>query len=124
MLGADQKDWLKLSLKNSDAAWKVLGSSVPMLQFGFDTSIKGGSIDGILWSDSWDGYPVELKEITAFIRDENIANIVSLSGDRHAHFAGLVPSYDENNTAGKGVIAEFICGDTASTLRIPVKIAP
>ena len=85
---------------------------------GFDATIKGLPVDGVLWSDSWDGYPLERKEMAAFLRDESIANVLSFTGDRHAHFAGLVPSYDQHGKPDKVVLVEFAGGDAASTSRL------
>ncbi|MGI9206051.1 MAG: alkaline phosphatase D family protein, partial [Woeseiaceae bacterium] len=91
MLGASQKAWLKKTLSNSTARWKVLCNNVPMMRFGFDSTFtEHGVPDGIYFSDSWDGYPNERNELMQFIVEQNIANVISLTGDRHAHFAGLV----------------------------------
>lgn len=91
MLGASQKAWLKETLANSTARWKVLCNNVPMMRFGFDSTFtEHGVPDGIYFSDSWDGYPNERNELMQFIVEQNIANVISLTGDRHAHFAGLV----------------------------------
>lgn len=118
MLGAAQKAWLKHSLKRSNARWKVLANSVPMTSFGFDTSFKGGSVDGVLWSDSWDGYPIERREMATYIHEESIPNVISVSGDRHAHFASLIPSYARDGKPGPAALVEFTGGDTASTSRL------
>lgn len=105
LLGANQKSWLKQSLTNSTAKWKVIGNPCPMMQYGFDTSfLDNGSLDGVLWSDAWDGYPIERREILNYIAENKISNVVSLSGDRHAHFAGLVT---DKEVKPSGSIPEF-----------------
>jgi alkaline phosphatase D len=43
-----------------------------------------------LSADGWDGYASERRELMSFLRDEQIGNVVSLSGDHHSHFAGVV----------------------------------
>lgn len=108
MLGETQKDWLKQTLANSTAQWKVLCNNVPMMGFGFDSLfVEHGVIDGIYFSDSWDGYPNERNEIMQFIRETEIPNVISLTGDRHAHYAGLV--YDDYRSAEPfPVIAELV----------------
>lgn len=91
MLGADQKQWFKDSLMASDATWKVWGSEVPLFRF----LIRQGPIaallaDRLLNADAWDGYNTERKELMKFIGDNQIANVVSFSGDVHAHYAGYI----------------------------------
>ena len=107
LLGETQKDWLKQTLANSPARWKVICNNVPMMGFGFDSSfIEHGVVNGVYFSDSWDGYPNERNELMQFIRATQISNVISLTGDRHAHYAGLV--YDDYRSAEPfPVIAEL-----------------
>jgi len=45
--------------------------------------------------DSWDGYPTERNELMSYLKTEAIQNVVVLSGDIHASFAGtLVDDFD------------------------------
>lgn len=105
LLGANQKDWLKKSLTNSTAKWKAIGNPCPMMQYGFDSSfLDNGTIDAVLWSDAWDGFPMERREMLNYIAENKINNVVSLSGDRHAHFAGLVT---DKKVKPSGAIPEF-----------------
>ncbi len=107
LLGAAQKAWLKESLTASDARWKAICNDVPLLRFGFDMSFREhGNLDDLWWTDSWDGYPVERRELMSFVRDNSLSNVVSLTGDRHAHFAGLV--YDDfDGDAPTPAVPEF-----------------
>ena len=118
MLGRKQKDWLKTSLKKSTAKWKPIINNTPFMRFGFDISFKeGGTTGGIFWSDSWDGYPIERREMMNYIRDEKIPNVLSLTGDRHAHYAGYIyDDYDGKNP--KAVIPEFACASISAPCRI------
>ena len=79
LLGTFQKQWLKETLRSSEATFKVIASSVP-----FSEGIKPGS------KDPWDGYPEEhmlMEEIFSFIEKEKIegvaANHLIRSADRH-----------------------------------------
>ncbi len=121
MLGAEQKAWLKRSMGRSTAHWKVFCNSTPMMRFGFDTMFReGGAKDGILWTDSWDGYPLEREEVASFVKDSGITNIVSLTGDRHAHFAGyILDSYYEANAAR--AMPEFAGAGVSATCRVGVQ---
>jgi alkaline phosphatase D len=48
-----------------------------------------------LTADSWDGYPTERNELMTFLRTEQVKNVVVLSGDIHAAFAGTIAdNYD------------------------------
>jgi alkaline phosphatase D len=120
MFGAEQKAWLKASLKKSGATWKVLCNSTPLLRFGLDVSFRSGEPEaGLLWTDSWDGYPVERRELMGFLLDEELVNVVSLAGDRHAHFAGLI--YDDYDGATpRAIIPEFAGASTSSGNRAKV----
>ncbi len=72
MLGTYQKKWLKDILRNSEATFKIIASSVP-----FSRGIKPGS------KDPWDGYPEEREEIFNFIEKENIEGVLLIAADRH-----------------------------------------
>jgi alkaline phosphatase D len=118
MLGAEQKAWLKDSLQRSTARWKLLCNNVPLMRFGFDMRFRDhGNINDVWWHDAWDGYPVERRELMSFIREQSITNVVSVTGDRHAHFAGLV--YDDFDGADPvGVLPEFVGSGVSSGPRM------
>ncbi|WP_168191872.1 alkaline phosphatase D family protein [Chromobacterium phragmitis] len=44
----------------------------------------------ILNADQWDGYNAERKALMAFLKNNNIGNVVGITGDIHAFFAGSV----------------------------------
>jgi len=72
MLGGLQKEWLKQELRHSDAVWKIiLSGSV------FNPTVKCGA-------DNWCEYRTEGKELTDFINNQGIKNVVIISGDIHA----------------------------------------
>lgn len=49
----------------------------------------------LLNADQWDGYNAERKDLMAFVRDAGIRNVVALTGDIHAFFAGpVMDDYD------------------------------
>ena len=121
MLGKRQKNWLKNGLRNSSARWKLLGLNVGLIRHGFDDSFReGGRKNGLLWTDGWDGYPVERTEICSFIRDQAITNVVSLTGDRHAHLAGVVHD-DFDAEAPVAVLPEFAGGAVSAVSRMIIQ---
>jgi alkaline phosphatase D len=90
MLGAAQKAWWKATMMGSDATWKLWGNEVTMMRLRI-TALPGAlPNDLVVTADSWDGYPTERAELMGFLKDNAIKNVVVLSGDIHASFAGLV----------------------------------
>ena len=91
MLGSAQKQWWKDVMKDSDATWRIWGNPVPILRLQLDGSDVALVMDQLILSgDAWDGYNTERKELMAFLKANSIRNVVSLSGDHHAHYAGVV----------------------------------
>ncbi len=114
MLGKDQKQWWKDSMKMSTATWKVWGNEVPFMRFQIKKGPVGGLIvDRLMDGDAWDGYGTERTELTKFIKDQNVKGVVLLSGDIHAHFAGIV--YDDFSAANPSPVAvELIAAGISS----------
>lgn len=83
MLGAEQLAWFESNLKQSDAAWRIVGNQVIFSKV--DQSGPFPSQPRNL--DSWDGFPYEQNKIYSFIREANIRNLVFLTGDTHASWA-------------------------------------
>ena len=121
MLGRQQKEWLKRGLANSKAMWKLLGLNVGLSRHSFDDSFReAGRKDGLLWTDGWDGYPAERAEICSFIKNSGIDNVVSLTGDRHAHMAGVV--YDDFDAEERTtVLPEFAGGAVSAVSRMMIQ---
>lgn len=72
MLGAVQMKWLKQTLGDKPATFKVICTNVPMAP-----KVKPGS------KDTWDGYSDERSAIYQFIADQKLPGVVILSADRH-----------------------------------------
>lgn len=72
MLGAVQMKWLKKTLADKPAIFKVICTNVPMAP-----KVKPGS------KDTWDGYSDERSAIYQFIADQKLPGVVILSADRH-----------------------------------------
>jgi alkaline phosphatase D len=83
-LGPDQMAWLKRSLKNSRATWKVIASDMPLSLVVHDDY---GDKKGFEAFAQGDGPPrgreLEIADLLRFIRDSNIANTVWLTADVH-----------------------------------------
>jgi alkaline phosphatase D len=115
LLGEAQKRWWKDVMERSDASWKIWGNSVPLLRILLDASeVELIPEDLLLSPDAWDGYNTERKELMAFLKENAITNVVSLSGDHHAHYAGLV--YDDHDAAAPSpVMIDLVTAGISST---------
>lgn len=124
-LGARQKAWFKNCLGRSDAVWKVWGNSVPAIRLGLDLSrIDDRLRDTLLWANTtWDGYPNERNEMMAYLEDTGITNVVSLSGDRHMHAAGLV-ARDFRAEPLRYVMPDFTVSSISTTTRGEIPVPP
>ena len=81
MLGRAQLEWLKNSLRRSNATWKVIVSSVPMsIPTGFPAA---NGRDGWANFDQNTGFENELLDILGFMRDQRIDNPIWITTDVH-----------------------------------------
>ncbi len=93
MLGATQKQWWKDVMEASDATWKVWGTSVPVTRLlinAQETTPPVLPFNGIASPDAWDGFNTERKELMKHLVDNDIRNVVAISGDNHAHYASEI----------------------------------
>ncbi|HEX2574140.1 MAG TPA: alkaline phosphatase D family protein [Polyangia bacterium] len=115
MMGPVQKQWWKDTVRQSAATWKIWASSVSVMRMLLDAS-GAGLPDLVASADAWDGYATERNEILQYLLDNNVRNIVTVSGDIHAHFAGLL--YNNFDAASPvPVMPEFtVTGVSSNTL--------
>lgn len=99
MLGEEQLDWFLAELKGSKAQWKIIGNQVifSYLNWGYPTFNFN--------MDSWDGYPLEREIILKTIAQENIKDIVFITGDTHSSWALEVTADPTQEYAQKGAYA-------------------
>lgn len=84
LLGAEQLEWLKRSVAGSDATWKVIVSSVPLV---IPTSTKERGRDGWSGFDTPTGFGYELRAILESFRRNGVRNQLWISTD--VHFAAV-----------------------------------
>ncbi|HEU4731858.1 MAG TPA: alkaline phosphatase D family protein [Kofleriaceae bacterium] len=114
MLGKQQKAWWKSTMQKSDATWKLWGSEVTLMRLripALDQPNKPDLSPRVVSADAWDGYPTERKELMTFLKDQAIKNVVVLSGDIHASFAGVVKDDFDSGTA---VACELVAAGISS----------
>ncbi len=111
ILGEAQTRWLLDGVAASKARWKIIGNQVI---FSPLHDSKVFSRIPRIQMDRWDGYPAERRRIFDFFYENNIRNLVVVTGDVHTSWAfeltsdPLDPSKYDPKT-GKGVIgAEFV----------------
>lgn len=110
ILGTEQLTWLQQGLLNSTAKWKIIGQQVVMAPL---TPLGPTVVN----NDQWDGYNVERKKLYDFILNNNIQNVVVLTGDIHTAWANDLP-YNTNTynafTGAGSVGVEFVCTAVSS----------
>jgi alkaline phosphatase D len=102
MLGAEQEAWLQARLRDTTAAWNLLGQQTLMLEVV--------TPDERVSNDGWDGYSQTRRRILEGWRDAKVANPVVLGGDVHTFFAGDLAL----EPGGKPIASEFVGGSIAS----------
>jgi alkaline phosphatase D len=118
MLGKTQKAWFKNAMMSSTATWRIWGNEVLIMQFFLKNPTTGPAAgllfaDRIMDGDGWDGYPTERKELMTFLRANNIKNNIVLTGDIHAHFAGVV--MDDYDAATPNPVGVELCSAGVSS---------
>lgn len=117
ILGTTQYNWLTAELQNSTAKWKLVGNqkmmcgwSVANIPTFFPVTIGNGSV---LDTKSWDGFDAARDRLLDFIENNNINNVMVLSGDAHVsmasdlHQAPTGSGYN-GNTGNGSVAVEFL----------------
>ncbi|MBS1680754.1 MAG: alkaline phosphatase D family protein [Bacteroidetes bacterium] len=83
MLGPEQVAWLEKELKDSKAAWKIIGNQVIFSDMKTQAIYSQLPVN----FDSWDGYPAEKKKLKKFILQNKIKDLIFLTGDAHSSWA-------------------------------------
>lgn len=81
LLGRGQIDWLKASLRHSNATWKVIASDMPLGLFVADALGSEAVANDDPGAPA--GRELELAEILSFIKAHNIQNTVWVTADVH-----------------------------------------
>lgn len=124
LLGADQEDWLRAQLANSQGTWKLLGQQVMFGQLKFQGQPNATGLSQYINPDQWDGYDPARQRVFEMIRTATqggaVDNVVVLTGDIHTSWA-MDLSEDPNNplvydpTSGEGALAvEFVATSVTS----------
>lgn len=110
LLGREQMRWLKSSLVDSDATWKVIATPAPM----------GHPSDTWATENERTGYESELLELVEHIEREGISNVVAVAADVHHSQVG---AYDPDDD-GEFEFYEAIAGPLGAYPGTPADLYP
>ncbi|UQA96010.1 alkaline phosphatase D family protein [Streptomyces halobius] len=125
LTGRAQLDWLKAGLERSDAAWRLVGTSVMVSQVAFGSipayllaplaELLGVPKEGLaVNTDQWDGYTDDRRELLGHLSDRGIDNTVFLTGDIHMAWANDVPLKAATYPVTAPVATEFVVTSVTS----------
>ncbi len=117
LLGTDQFNWLTTNLQNSTARWNLLGNQVMMAPLEvFGTPVN---------KDQWDGYAYEREQFQNFVTNNNIGNLVVLTGDIHTSWVNDLPlsNYDASNCQGSIGVEFVVTSVTSTSFNLPVSVS-
>ncbi|GAA2492071.1 alkaline phosphatase D family protein [Streptomyces gobitricini] len=123
--GRAQLDWLKAGLASSDAAWKLVGTSVMISPVAFGSlpahllgpvaELLGLPRGGVAINvDQWDGYTDDRRELLAHLTGRSITNTVFLTGDIHMAWANDVPVTAATYPVSRSAATEFVVTSVTS----------
>ncbi|MEV3930698.1 alkaline phosphatase D family protein [Streptomyces sp. NPDC049944] len=134
--GRAQLDWLKAGLTASDAAWKLVGTSVMISPVAFGAlpthllaplaELLGLPAEGLAVNvDQWDGYTDDRKELIAHLRENAVRDTVFLTGDIHMAWANDVPVKAATYPLSASAATEFVVTSvTSDNLDDILRVAP
>ena len=114
IISQTQYDWLVNNLKTSTKTWNILGQQVmmmPLKVFGVAVNL-----------DQWDGYPIQRKKLWDEVLDNNIKNLVVLTGDIHTAWAGDLPARNYNASTGDGSAGVEFVGTSVTSPGSPLPL--
>ena len=107
MLGGRQLEWFKSRLVGAPTTWKVWGTELMVM----GTRAAPGVYAVV---DSWDGYGYERKQILDHILDNNVQNVVAITGDIHTFFGGTAYTTGVQEPGSRPALPEFVGGSATS----------
>ncbi|MFR9750219.1 alkaline phosphatase D family protein [Nocardia sp. 004] len=124
--GKAQMEWLTAGLASAPVRWKLVGNSVmiaplvfPPLEPTTTAAITGTmgiprsglSVNG----DQWDGYTADRTRLFRTITEQQISDVVFLTGDIHSSWAADLPVEAAHYPGGETVGTEFVVPSVTSS---------
>ena len=95
ILGAGQKAWLKQGVDRAPDTWHVWANSIMLSQ------LRGRPGGSYMFTDQWDGYLAERKEVLNHVHSSGMEDFVVITGDWHSAFVDDVRlDFDDTVLAG------------------------
>lgn len=114
LMGPVAMNWFLQQLSDSSTQWKVIGNQVmfaPLTVFGQPVN-----------SDQWDGYNFERQQIQNHILQNNIKDVVILTGDIHTSWCNDVPGSNYNANTGQGSVCVEFVGPSVTSSNSPLPV--
>ena len=93
ILGAGQKAWLKRGVDRAPDTWHVWANSIMLSQ------LRGRPGGSYMFTDQWDGYLAERKEVLDHVHSSGMEDFVVITGDWHSAFVDDVrPDFDDTSS--------------------------
>ena len=129
ILGETQRNWWKTKMATSSATWKFWGNEVSLLRMALNLKalpaiVAQGETNPVLKAmlnsylvnaDQWDGYSAERANLMQFLASNNIKNVVAVTGDIHAFYAGEVPANYANYEESKAAMVDLVTAGISSS---------
>ena len=124
--GDRQLEWLKDSLDNRRAQWKLIGNPVMIAPVNFaslpdDLVGPVNDVTGLLPEDGapynvdqWDGYTADRRRVFTHIRDRGVKDALFVTGDIHSGWACELPYDASTYPLGDSAGVEFVCSSVTS----------
>ncbi len=116
IMGEPQQDWFIETMRGSSHTWKIWGNEFCITPLNIDLSAAPGLPEAFqnafqMTAEDWNGAPHRRAEIIDALAP--VDNVVAITGDIHAFFAGT-PFSQAGATDGNRVV-EFVTGSITST---------
>ena len=130
ILGKTQTQWWKDTMRQSTSTWKVWGNELSLSRMWADLrnhpAVTTPELKQVfaINADCWDGYPAHRTELMQHLTQNNIRNVVAITGDLHAFQCGIVrdqigydprqPDAPVNPPAGQPAMVDFVAAGISS----------
>ncbi len=103
LLGSRQERWLLNGLSASKARWNVVAQQVFFARFDAQDGVKR-----MFEMDAWDGYEAQRNRIVERVAEEEIDNLVVLTGNVHGNWANEILTNFDDPDSSTSVGTEFV----------------
>ena len=122
LLGQNQLSWLKNSIKQSQATWKVILTDVP-ITVPHCTPNKNGCDNWATDGKSNETFTLERNNFLRYLDDLNIKNVLFITTDTH-YPSNIIVSDDFNSDEDKFTFYELISGPLSASTGAPLELDP